>query len=80
MMRNASCFVISYPINNSLYFHEEASKSSPPIYTNLDIKYPTSHANAHKTVNSMAPQRNRKWCDTTPIRPVTASHLSMHLF
>ena len=29
MMRNASCFVILFPVNNLLHIFSEASKSSP---------------------------------------------------
>ena len=44
------------------------------------ILYPTLHTNAHKMVNSMAPKSDPKWCETWPIRPTTASHLSLHCF
>ena len=33
-----------------------------------------------KTVNSMAPKSDRNWCETTPIQPITAFHLSLHPF
>ena len=28
----------------------------------------------------MAPKTNHKWCETTPISPITESHLSLHPF
>ena len=31
-------------------------------------------------VNLMAPKSDRKWCETTPIWPITTSHLAMRAF
>ena len=28
----------------------------------------------------LAPKSDRKWCETTPIGPIIASHLAMHPF
>jgi len=28
----------------------------------------------------MAPKKDRKWCETTPIQPISASHLSLYPF
>ena len=34
----------------------------------------------HKTVNLMAPKSDRKWCETTYVQPIIASHLPMRPF
>ena len=36
--------------------------------------------NAHDTVNSMAPKSDGKWCETTPLQPITAFVLDHHIY
>jgi hypothetical protein len=52
-----------------LYFH-----------TNLSLKISYYAYECTQTVHSMTPKSDLKWFDTTPIQPVTASHLSLHPF
>ena len=64
-MRNASCFVILFLVNNQLHFLKEASKLNPLLVQQnlpliLSIKYPTPHMNTHKTINSRAPKSDPK--------------------
>ena len=71
-------FVILFLVNNQLQFSKEGSKSNPLLvqqsFLNINSKYFTPHTKTRKTVNSMTPKSDRKWCEATPI---IASHLAV---
>ena len=83
-MWNASSFMILCHVNNQSHFPKEARKSNPLLVKQslhvLSIKISILNTNAHETVNSMRPKSDCKWCEITPFRPTTASHLSLHSF
>ena len=81
MMRNASSFVILFPVTNQLNFLKEASKSNPFfVHQHLpDLSTKISYY-AHNIVNWMAPKSDCRWSERTPIQSITPSHLSMHPF
>ena len=44
------------------------------------LRYPTLHTHAHKIIYAMPPESDCKRCETTPIQPTTAFHLSLQPF
>ena len=82
MMRSASCFIILILVISYMFPKRQVSQT-PHVYTRVFLIWapnPTLHTNAHKMVNSMAPNSDCKWCQTPPIWPIIASHLSLHPF
>lgn len=80
MMRNGSCFIVLFRVNNQLHDPKEVSKSNSLLVwqrllnLSINISY-FAYKCTHKTVNSTAPRNDSKWCERAPIFP-TASHLS----
>ena len=64
MMRNASCCICVFHVNNWLHVCKKGSKMKC----------------THKTVNSMTPKSDHKSFETTPIWPITTSHLALQPF
>ena len=71
-VRNASCFVISFTVNNKLQKFKVVSKSNHVLVQwslpNLNIKILYSaYKKTRNMVNLMTSERDRTWCETTPI-------------
>ena len=81
-MRDACCFVTLFHVIDYLLFPKRNVSQIPSLYSRVSLirtlKYPTLHTNAYKIVDSMTPKCDSKWCETWPIRPITASNLSSH--
>ena len=79
MLRNASCFIILFHVNNSyIFFPKKQVSQTPYMYNRLNLiwasKYHTLRINDYTIINSMTPKNDRIWCEGTLIQPLNASY------
>lgn len=69
------CRVLTYRKVQCATFFKIWTDLCPTCLSPIIIELQT---NAHKSVNSIAPKSDPKWCETWPFRPITSSYLSLH--